>query len=247
MAQDNFRHRSNTVPAKLPSDTMKEIKGARHKVNSRLNKFNQRDVYSDYERTKDVHKGPKKYLKPIPKQNKKIPADALEDPLASSGRLQSQSSERHLNSVRQKQNGIHGMDIFDCSEKHRLCNAKRQTKKVSVNSRNKSHGETTERKTVAQESHDFQCFRPRASTLSPELLRKNYFTRSNCDVELLDADTANRLNQSLDRLPALRTGTGTGMFYSHIFAIFVMKIFSSQFFDEVLTMISFIDSPERIH
>ena len=216
MAQDNFRHRSNTVPAKLPSDTMKEIEVARHNVNNRLKKLSRIDAYPDGERTKEVQKGPKKYLKPIAKQNRKIPADALEDPLASSGRQQTQSSERHLNTERQKREGISGIDIFDGSEKYKFSNTKKQPKKPSVNNRNKTVGETTERKNVAQEPQDFQCFRPRASTLSPDLLRKNHFTRSNSDVELLDADTANRLNQSLERLPALRTGTGASKFKPYL-------------------------------
>ena len=229
MSQYNFRHRSNTVPAKLPSDMMKEIKAARHNVKNRLKKFSQIDGCSEYERTKEAQKGPKKYLKPIAKQNKKIPADALEDPLASSRRSQTQSNERHLNSEKQKRNGVSNMNIFEGSQKHKFCITKKQPKKPSVSSRNKSVGETTERTNVGPETQDFQCFRPRASTLSPDLLRKNHFTRSNSDVELLDADTANRLNHSLERLPALRTGTGASKFQSSFSKSVLKLIFSLRY------------------
>ena len=80
-----------------------------------------------------------------------------------------------------------------------------------------------------QRHRTFNIFAPRASTLSPDLLRKNHFTRSNSDVELLDADTANRLNHSLERLPALRTGTGASKFQSSFSKSVLKLIFSLRY------------------
>ena len=82
VTSDHLRSRSNTVPSKLPSDKVKEL---RSKINHRMNRFNQTNRHFEHDKAAEPLKGPKKYLKPLVTQSK-IPADALEDPLGSSER-----------------------------------------------------------------------------------------------------------------------------------------------------------------
>ena len=95
LTPEPFRSRSHTVPAQLPSQKLKELKIVKTKISQRVNKFkHQADMHVDNERTEIPLKGSKKYLKPIGKQSK-ISADALEDPLASSGRPESRRNSRY--------------------------------------------------------------------------------------------------------------------------------------------------------